>query len=229
MTLSRRLLQLDAMMESMMRGMFVMFGGLVVLVLAWGLSAVTQQLGAAEFLVGLIDDAVSPFWIPSIVFLLAAATSFATGTSWGTAGILLPLALPLVWSLGIEAELGPAALQHLVAGSAGAVLAGAVFGDHASPISDTTILSSIAARCDHVEHVNTQLVYAGVCLAISFAGLLVVAFTGAPWWLVYVLGTGAIVAVVYGFGRDPSPADFAPDAVAAHPPDPVSASRTAPH
>jgi Na+/H+ antiporter NhaC len=200
-----------------MKGMFVMYGGLIILVLAWGLSAVTQQLGAAEFLVGLFGDAINPFWIPSLVFVLAAATSFATGSSWGTTGILLPLALPLVWNLGLEANIPTDALYTLAFSSVGAVLAGAVFGDHASPISDTTILSSLAAQCDHVEHVNTQLAYALVVVVVSFAALLAVGLAGAPWWLVYLFGTAAIVAIVYGFGRDPSAAPAPAPSPAAEP------------
>jgi Na+/H+ antiporter NhaC len=214
MTLGQRLMKLDAMMESFMRGMWVMFGGLIILVLAWGLSEVTQQLGAAEYLAGLFGGVIAPAWIPALVLVLAAAIAFSTGSSWGTMGILMPLALPLVWTLGLELNLPAVALNTMVLTTVGAVLAGAVFGDHASPISDTTILSSLAAQCDHVEHVNTQLVYALVPLALSFVALLAVSLIGVPWWLVYVLGTASMIALVYGVGSDPSPDPVRPDSAA---------------
>jgi Na+/H+ antiporter NhaC len=227
MTIGQRLMKLDAMMDSFMRGMWVMFGGLIILVLAWGLSAVTQQLGAAEYLAGLFGGAIAPVWIPALVLVLAAAISFATGSSWGTMGILMPLALPLVWTLGLELNFAAGALHTLVLASVGAVLAGSVFGDHASPISDTTILSSLAAQCDHVEHVNTQLAYALVPLALSFIAMLAVGLIGVPWWLLYLLGTAAILALVYGAGSNPSPDSIGP-AEAAGPATPRDAAATVP-
>jgi Na+/H+ antiporter NhaC len=204
-TLVLRLMSLGKMMESMTRGMFVMFGGLIILVLAWSLSAVTRDLGAAEYLVGVFGTALDPFWVPSIAFVLASMMSFATGSSWGTMGILMPLALPLVWSFGPEMNLPLEVAHTLVFSTTGAVMAGSVFGDHSSPISDTTILSSLGADCDHVEHTNTQLAYAAVCGALALAGLVVVKLTGAEWWVIHLLGLGATVGVIYAFGKTPLP------------------------
>lgn len=124
----------------------------VILLLAWSLSSVIKDLGTAKYLVTLLSDSIPAFLLPSIIFILGAVISFATGTAYGTMGILMPLAIPL--SHSISPEMG-----YIVI-STSAVLTGAIFGDHCSPISDTTILSSMGAGCDHIEHVKTQMWYA---------------------------------------------------------------------
>ena len=124
----------------------------VILLLAWSLSSVIKDLGTAKYLVTLLSDSIPVFLLPSIIFILGAVISFATGTAYGTMGILMPLAIPLAHS--ISPEMGYIVL------STSAVLTGAIFGDHCSPISDTTILSSMGAGCDHIEHVKTQMWYA---------------------------------------------------------------------
>ncbi|MGL4571476.1 MAG: Na+/H+ antiporter NhaC family protein [Clostridium sp.] len=124
----------------------------VILLLAWSLSSVIKDLGTAKYLVTLLSDSIPAFLLPSIIFLLGAVISFATGTAYGTMGILMPLAIPLSYS--ISPDMGYIVL------STSAVLTGAIFGDHCSPISDTTILSSMGAGCDHIEHVKTQMWYA---------------------------------------------------------------------
>lgn len=124
----------------------------VILLLAWSLSSVIKDLGTARYLVTLLSDSIPAFLLPSIIFILGAVISFATGTAYGTMGILMPLAIPLAHS--ISPEMGYIVL------STSAVLTGAIFGDHCSPISDTTILSSMGAGCDHIEHVKTQMWYA---------------------------------------------------------------------
>ncbi len=165
-----------------------------VLLLAWAIRSVSTDLGTPFFLAALLDGLVSPMVIPLLVFVLAAAVAFATGTSWGTMGILLPTVGPMAASLG---------QPHLLLLSMGAVLDGAIFGDHCSPISDTTVLSSIASGCDHVDHVRTQIPYAVTTMLVAgLAGYLPVA-AGAPDWLPYVLGPGVILVVLLGFGRNP--------------------------
>jgi Na+/H+ antiporter NhaC len=212
MTLSQRLLGTEAMVEALMRGMYVVFGGLIILVLAWALSALTRELGTAEFLVGVFGHRLDPSWMPAILFVLSGLTAFATGSSWGTIGILMPLSLPLIWSMGADLGQVTDGMHELVFISVGAVLAGSALGDHASPISDTTILTSLATQCDHVEHVNTQLPYALVAAGVALAGLLLIPMTGAPWWVIHLLGFSALSAIVLGFGRN-SPADPAQPAV----------------
>jgi len=125
----------------------------VVLILAWSLSGVIKELGTAKWLSGLLSGALPPALLPALIFLLGSVISFASGTSYGTMGILMPLAIPLAHALG-KGNIG------LTTMAAGAVLTGAIFGDHCSPISDTTILSSTAAASDHMDHTRTQLPYA---------------------------------------------------------------------
>ena len=126
----------------------ILFANMII-VLAWSLGSITSDLGTAGFLIGITDGVLTPKLIPLLVFLVATVTAFATGTSWGTMAILMPIAVPMAYTLG-----GP--LSPAIA----SVLTGSIFGDHCSPISDTTILSSMASGCDHMDHVKTQLPYA---------------------------------------------------------------------
>ena len=141
----------------------------VVLTLAWSLGQVCADLATAGYLKSAIGPTVPASLLPVVVFLVAAAVSFATGTSWGTMAILTPLAVPLV----LEASAGN---LDILEATVAAILGGAVFGDHCSPISDTTILSSMASGCDHVDHVRTQLPYAlfsaTVAIGVGYLGTL---------------------------------------------------------
>jgi Na+/H+ antiporter NhaC len=132
--------------------------------------------------------------LPATVFLVAAAISFATGTSWGTMAILTPLAVPLA----LGAKIGD---PGIIAATVAAILGGAVFGDHCSPISDTTIMSSMASSCDHVDHVRTQLPYAffGGSVAV-FVGYLPGAAFGIPPWLLLCVGVVVVVVCARVFG-----------------------------
>lgn len=121
----------------------------IVMLLAFGLSDITGELKTAQYLASFANENLNIHFLASIIFLLSAITAFATGTSWGTYGIMLPIAIPIAVSIGTDVAL-------LI----GAVVSGAIFGDHSSPISDTTIISSLAADCEVVEHVKTQLPYA---------------------------------------------------------------------
>jgi Na+/H+ antiporter NhaC len=162
--------------DAWMGGMKSMLYAVVILVLAWALGGVCRDLDTAGFLIGAVGDWISPVWIPAGVFVLAALVSFATGTSWGTMAILFPLVVPLAHRIAPGQE-------TILLGTVSSILAGAVWGDHCSPISDTTILSSMATSCDHMDHVRTQLPYAlfvgGVSL--SCAELPVAAGWYGPW------------------------------------------------
>ncbi|EIW6614728.1 Na+/H+ antiporter NhaC family protein [Clostridium perfringens] len=138
----------------------------VILILAWSLSSVIKELGTASYLVGVLSDAIPAFLLPAIIFILGSIIAFATGTAYGTMGILMPLAIPLSFAINPE--------WNFVIVSTSAVLTGAIFGDHCSPISDTTILSSTGAGCDHIEHVRTQIWYA------VFVGIVTVLFGYIP-------------------------------------------------
>jgi Na+/H+ antiporter NhaC len=182
-------------LAAMVEGFKSMFMAFVVLTLAWSLGQVCTDLDTAGFLQGAIDESVPAAFLPAVVFLVAAAVSFATGTSWGTMAILTPLAVPLV----MEAAPGNLAVPEA---AVAAILGGAVFGDHCSPISDTTILSSMASGCDHVDHVRTQLPYS----LFAAAGAIVVgygahALTGINPGLLLLIGVVVIATAFVVIGR----------------------------
>ena len=172
-----------------------MFMAFVVLTLAWSLGQVCTDLATAGFLKGAVGPNLPPAALPMVVFLVAAAVSFATGTSWGTMAILTPLAVPLV----LETAQGD---HQILAATVAAILGGAVFGDHCSPISDTTILSSMASGCDHVDHVRTQLPYALFAAVVAMGvGYVPQAWLGAPAWLLLLVGVSVIASWVWVVGK----------------------------
>ncbi|MCA9564782.1 MAG: hypothetical protein KC561_14900, partial [Myxococcales bacterium] len=156
---------------------------LAILVSAWAIQGVCKDLGSGIFLAASLGDSVPPLAFPILIFLLSAAMAFSTGTSWGTMGVMIPLVIPWAWELGG----GTAEAAGLTVLSAAAILDGAIMGDHCSPISDTTVMSSMASGCDHVDHVRTQVPYALVTMVIAALGYLAAGF-GAPYWLVLVGG-----------------------------------------
>jgi len=166
-----------------------------VLVCAWSLKNACKGLGTDDYLVALLADQVAPQYFAAIVFLLASATAFATGTSYGTMGILLPTATPVAYALE-GGELGVVTVATLAA-----VLDGAIFGDHCSPISDTTIMSSAGTGCDHVQHVKTQLPYALSVAGIALVCGYFVSGVGVSPLVGYGLGLAAVAAVLMLFGR----------------------------
>ncbi|MBC2577501.1 Na+/H+ antiporter NhaC family protein [Peptostreptococcus russellii] len=159
----------------------------VILILAWSLSSVIKEVGTAKFLIHYLSGSIPAFLLPSIIFVLGAIISFSTGTAYGTMGILMPLAIPLAHS--ISPDMG------YVVVSTSAVLTGAIFGDHCSPISDTTILSSMGAGCNHIDHVKTQMPYSLFIAAITVVFGYIPAGFGLP--VVIVLPV-AIIAVALG-------------------------------
>ncbi|QKK02441.1 MAG: Na+/H+ antiporter NhaC family protein [Pseudomonadota bacterium] len=182
-TVSQRILGLGDTLSAWFTGMRSMLLAVAILVLAWALSGMTSELGTAGFLADLLGERLHPGWLPTLVFVLAAATAFATGSSWGTMGILLPLMLPLTWAMLINQGMADTEHFGIIYASVAAVLGGAVWGDHCSPISDTTILSSMASQCDHIEHVRTQMPYAILAGLVTLAiGTLPTGF-GVPWWI----------------------------------------------
>ncbi len=156
----------------------------VILLLAWSLNSTIKELGTAVYLSETLGEWIRPEFLPTIIFILGSLISFSTGTAYGTIGILMPLAIPMAISMTGSADLSLSIV------SAGAVLTGAIFGDHCSPISDTTILSSMGAGCNHIEHVRTQMWYAifvafvAILLGYLPAGFGVPAFVTLPIGLV---------------------------------------------
>lgn len=159
----------------------------VILLLAWSLSSVIKDLGTAKYLVNMLSGSLPNFLLPTIIFILGAVISFATGTAYGTMGILMPLAIPLAYSMNPD--------MGFVIVSTSAVLTGAIFGDHCSPISDTTILSSMGAGCNHIAHVNTQMWYALFVAGITIVFGYIPAGFGIQWYIVLPI---ALIATFLG-------------------------------
>lgn len=165
----------------------------VILICAWSLSSVIKELGTAKFLINYLSGSIPAFTLPSIIFILGAIISFATGTSYGTMGILMPLAIPLAYSINPD-------MSYVIV-STSAVLTGAIFGDHCSPISDTTILSSMGAGCDHIEHVRTQIPYSLFIAVITIVFGYIPAGFGLPVYIVLPLALIAVFVGVQIFGK----------------------------
>ena len=211
--LAQRLLTVKEAMTGMAEGFRSMLLALVVLVLAWSIQSVCDDLGTADYLVGLTSGVISPQWLPALVFVISAAVAFATGTSWGAMGILVPLVIPISHGLSLAEGYAVGGESYLIVllGTVSSVLAGTVWGDHCSPISDTTILSSIASGSDHIAHTRTQLPYA---LGIGALGLVLgdvpTAVFGISPWISLAAGTAVIVGgVLWLGGRTDPPAGTA--------------------
>lgn len=196
-TIGQGILSVHETIDAWYGGLRATLFGMIILVLAWSLSDVTAALNTASYLVTLLAGSLPVALIPAIAFILAAITAFTTGTSWGTMAILMPLIIPLAWAVMTVSGIADPSGMHIMYSSVACVLAGAVWGDHCSPISDTTVLSSVASGCNHIEHVRTQLPYA---LLVGVAALLIGTIPGGfgvPPWISILVG----IAVLYGFLR----------------------------
>jgi Na+/H+ antiporter NhaC len=200
-SLGQRILGLEEVVNAWFHGVQSMLMAMIILILAWSLGEVTDVLKTADFLVSVLGDSLPVFLLPAIVFMLAAATAFATGSSWGAMGILFPLAMPLTWAVMVsQGQAGPEHM-HILYSAISAILAGSVWGDHCSPISDTTILSSLASGCDHIAHVRTQLPYAvTVGLMAILPGSIMTAL-GVPWWIGMTVGLILLWLILRFFGQ----------------------------
>jgi len=193
-SLGRRLLTLDETIDAWLAGARFMMTGLVLLILAWAIGDVAAILQTAPYLITVLGDSLSPYTLPAIVYLLAGATAFATGSSWGVMAILMPLVIPLCWAVLQANGIADAEHMHILYSCIACVLTGAVWADHCSPISDTTVLSSLATGCDHMDHVRTQIPYALLGgIAALLIGVVPAGF-GLPWFL--LLPSAAIVLIV---------------------------------
>ncbi len=200
-SVGQRILTLEESVEAWYEGLKFMLFAMLVLVLAWALAETTEVLHTAEFLGAALSEALPPGLVPAIIFVLAAAIAFATGTSWGTMGILMPLVVPLTWQVMQADRIADPAHYYLLYNAVSCVLAGAVWGDHCSPISDTTILSSMASGCDHIAHVNTQLPYALTVGLVAVAlGTIPTGF-GFPWWISMLVSAGLLIAILRFYGK----------------------------
>ena len=176
----RRLVSFSSCMDCIPEGFKAMVPAILILALAWTLKGMTESLGAKEFVSGVVSKSAGGFklFLPSIVFIIACGLAFATGTSWGTFGILIPICISVFPEAGDP--------LHII--SISACMAGAVCGDHCSPISDTTIMASAGAQCNHVKHVSTQLPYALTIAAISFVSYIIAGVVQNP-----------VVPLIFGF------------------------------
>ena len=201
--LTQRILDIKQTMFAMVDGFRAMLLAFVVLILAWSIGAVCQDLQTADYVVGLTGGVLSPYFLPVLVFLASAAIAFATGASWGTMAILYPIVIPICHALATGAGFSPDSPSYwnFLVGTIGSILAGSVWGDHCSPISDTTILSSMASGCDHIAHVRTHMPYA---VSIGLVGMLLgnipTAYGMSPWASLGV-GSAVIVGGVLWLGR----------------------------
>ncbi|WGY47240.1 Na+/H+ antiporter NhaC family protein [Vibrio sp. ABG19] len=165
-----------------------MFGAILILIFAWTIGAVIGDMKTGAYLSSLVQGNIDSQWLPVILFVLSGIMAFATGTSWGTFGIMLPIAGDMAGATDIA----------LMLPMLSAVLAGSVFGDHCSPISDTTILSSTGARCNHIDHVSTQLPYSLAVAGVSAIGFVVLGMT-ASVFLSLAAATAVFIAVCFAF------------------------------
>ncbi|MDI6766817.1 MAG: Na+/H+ antiporter NhaC family protein [Bacteroidota bacterium] len=200
-SISQRILKLTEAIDAWFNGLRSMLFAMLILILAWSIGSVTEELRTADYLVQILRGMIEPHWLPVLTFLIAALISFATGTSWGTMAIMMPIVIPLSHNLSIEAGLIGSNYQMILHGVISSVLAGAVFGDHCSPISDTTVLSSMASACDHIDHVRTQLPYA---ILVAVVGMIVgdipTAFGFSPY-LSILIGVLFLIGFMYLFGK----------------------------
>ncbi len=200
---SERILSLAEAVKAMAGGMRAMLLAMIILTLAWSLGQVTTDISTALFLSDILADDLSLAMLPVVVFIVSALMAFATGTSWGVMAIMSPLLVPLAVSMGGNLD-GGAATGALL-GSIGSVLSGALYGDHCSPMSDTTVLSSMASGCDHVDHVRTQLPYALLVAGVAIVVMLVLNLVlGSGGWgaaAMVIVGCGAVWGFVMVVGK----------------------------
>jgi Na+/H+ antiporter NhaC len=201
MTISQKILTTHETVDAWFGGVRAMLFAMIILILAWALSDISMALNTADYLVSILADSLPAEMVPVTVFVLSAITAFTTGTSWGTLGILMPLVVPLCWAVMQVNGIADAAHMHILYSAIACNLAGAVWGDHCSPISDTTVLSSMASGCDHIEHVRTQMPYALLVGSVAIAvGTIPGAYGVSP--IVSIIAGALILAAVLGyFGR----------------------------
>ncbi len=187
--LPRKVLNFADFMESFVEGFRLMVPAMAILTFAWALKGIGDHLEISTFVKSVVgQNASASMFIPMLIFIIAIFLAFSTGTSWGTFAILVPIVIAMFPEQGH---------MEMMIISVSAVLAGAVCGDHVSPISDTTVMSSAGAQCNHMNHVSTQLPYAAVVAAVCVVGYILAAFIQI-WWIVLLLSAAILLAVLTG-------------------------------
>jgi Na+/H+ antiporter NhaC len=202
MSITQKILSVRKAMEAWLTGLKSIVIAMVILTLAWSLGAICKDLHTADYIIQVVGDWLEPKLLPLVVFLVSAIVSFATGTSWGTMGILFPLVIPLAHGMAPGNE-------TVMLGTVSSILAGSVWGDHCSPISDTTIMSSMAASCDHIDHVRTQIPYALIVgLVAMIVGDLACGLGIYPGWIGLILGISILWGVIFFCGKKAQDAEI---------------------
>ena len=187
--LPRKVVTFKGFMDSLVEGFKLMIPAITILIFAWSLKGIGDAMGLAQFVGTIVgDNASASIFIPVILFAVAIFLSFSTGTSWGTFAILVPIA---------TAMFADHANLEMMIISVSAVLAGAVCGDHVSPISDTTVMSSAGAQSNHLNHVSTQMQYAAIVAVVCMIGYIIAALTKI-WWLTLGVSLLLLLAVLFG-------------------------------
>ena len=201
MIILQKILSLRETIDAWFAGVRSMLLAILILTLAWSIGAVTNEMRTADYIISLISETIDPRFLPVIVFIVCGLTSFATGTSWGTMAIMFPIVIPLSAAVTGMNHYSQADTHLILIGVVSSVLAGCVWGDHCSPISDTTILSSMASSCDHIDHVRTQLTYAiSVSIVTMLIGDILTAFGLSPY-IALILIAATLTGIIYVFGR----------------------------
>lgn len=190
-SLLKKALSIEEIMEAWIDGAKSLAIASAILILAWSLGGVIDKLGTANYIVNLTNGVVPPFLVPAMMFVLPCIVAFATGTSWGANAIIMPIAIPMAIKLGA-----------LLTPTIGAVLTGCVFGDHCSPISDTTIMSSTSSAADHIDHVKTQIPYAITAGVVAIVFGFIPAGLGVSAMFLIPLGLLALYLTVNFLGKD---------------------------
>ncbi len=197
MIVRQKLMTFTEAFDTFIGGIKKMAGILTIIVCAWGVGSVCGNLGTSNFIVDSTVGVISPSLVPALLFIIGAVISFATGTSWGTMAILLPLGISMANGFGVSEYITIAA-----------VLSGSLFGDHCAPISDTTVMSSMAAGCNHIEHVKTQIPYAGMAAAAAFISYLIIgvaqvsAFVALPIAIAVLVVLYLVMTKVWGLKEE---------------------------
>ena len=203
MTIWQRICTLQEALDAWVNGTKAMMLAMIILSLAWALAGVIKDVGTATALTEMTRGILTPQLLPALVFLISSVIAFASGTSWGTMALLFPTAIPLLHELSGINSIAVSDYTMLMHATVGAILTGAILGDHVSPISDTTVMSSMASAVDHLDHVNTQLPYALVVGGIALLLGYLPAGYGVNPYLLTLIGTVSLYGVFKFFGKNP--------------------------
>lgn len=204
-TVSNRTMNLFETMHWMTTGFKTMLPAIIILTLAWALAICTNEIHTADYLSSALQDSINPYFFTAIIFIMAGLIAFSTGSSWSTMAILYPIAIPTAYAICNASGLGEAISYEIMLSVIATVLGASVLGDHCSPISDTSILSSLASDCNHIDHVRTQLPYALTVGLVSIIGITISILLGGGLLVCFILLTLSTISlyfIVKIFGRE---------------------------